>query len=47
VVLEVKMDKTKYMYMTVETTQVDVSVPGLSYLEQVDDFKYLGSMMAS
>jgi len=43
--LQVNMDKTKYM--TVATTQGDVSVPGLSSLQQVDDFKYLGSIMAS
>jgi len=43
--LQGNMDKTKYM--TVATTQGDVSVPGLGSLQQVDDFKYLGSMMAS
>jgi len=43
--LQVNMDKTKYM--TVVALQGDVSLLGLDSLQQVDDFKYLGSMMAS
>jgi len=43
--IQVNMDKTNYM--TVATSQGDVSVPGLGSLQQVDDFKYLGSMMGS
>jgi len=43
--LQMNMDKTKYII--VATTQGDVSVPGLGSLQQVDDFKYLGSMMIS
>jgi len=39
------MDKTKYM--TVATTQGDVSVPRLGSLQKVYDSKYLGSMMVS
>jgi len=42
---QVNMDKTKYM--TVATMQSDVSVPGLGSLQQIDDFKNLGSIMAS